>query len=1119
MAEKWKDALLAKLTQQWGEEQGKALFAKYQKAFPSNYLEDNSSKIALVDIERLEQLSAENPLEIELYQAEDKTLRLRLYQFGSPMPLSDILPMLENMDLRTLDERPYEVELGSQTLWISDFSVTYTKNMTLEIDKIKNIFQDALIHIRFGQCVNDGFNKLVLGAELPWREISILRAYSKYLHQTGYQFNQVYIEKTLANHPGIARDLITFFKAKFDPAATSSATKNMETIDAKIQSSLEAVTSLDDDRTLRRLWHLIKATLRTNYFQTTAQGKFKEYISFKLKSDDVPELPLPHPLYEVFVYAPRFEGIHLRGAKVARGGIRWSDRPEDFRTEILGLMKAQKVKNAVIVPSGAKGGFVLKSPPPPTDRDAIKKEVVACYTAFISGLLDLTDNYNLKNGSVIRPPQVICYDDEDPYLVVAADKGTATFSDIANSISKQYNFWLGDAFASGGSAGYDHKKMGITARGAWESIKRHFQELHIDAKTANITVVGIGDMSGDVFGNGALYSEHIKLVAAFDHRNIFIDPNPHPKKSYDERLRLFNLPTSSWEDYDANLISAGGGIYKRSSKSIVITPEMKKLFAIEADALTPNELICALLKSPVDLLFNGGIGTYVKASTEAHAEVGDKTNEFCRVNGNELRCKVVGEGGNLGFTQLGRVEYALTGGLINTDFIDNSAGVDCSDHEVNIKILLNAEVDKGNLTEEDRNKLLFEMTDEVAKLVLEDNYNQALVMSFAALMNATDPTCATYIKELEAIGELNRVVEFLPDEKKLLDRKAAGQGLTRPELAVLLAYTKIHIKHEILKSALPEDPYLAQTLELSFPVQLHKKYHEAMKQHRLKREIIATHVSNQVVNEMGIMFVYRLETETGSHVPDVVRAQTVASHIFRAPEIQKLIESLNFKLPLKTQYELLQHLRRLMTLTTRWFLRNNRLQGDMATIIKHYRTHIDTLVNEVPRLMTGFTKNYLETLTQQFVQVGIPKETANRIAASRALYATLNVIEVATENNFDLLKTAEVYFNVGGHFHLVWFRDQIATDSREGHWNTLARLTLRDELDLLQRTLAIAIMQHDHEEAQTQTLIETWTQKHKHAVDRWEKILEMLHGSTSLEYSMFFIALRELSELVNISVN
>ncbi|TIE09520.1 NAD-glutamate dehydrogenase, partial [Legionella pneumophila] len=801
--------------------------------------------------------------------------------------------------------------------------------------------------------------------------------------------------------------------------------------------------------------------------------------------------------------------------KVARGGIRWSDRPEDFRTEILGLMKAQKVKNAVIVPSGAKGGFVLKKPLHAASREQIQQEVISCYKSFINGLLDLTDN--LINDKTIPPQNVICYDDPDPYLVVAADKGTATFSDIANSIAKEHGFWLGDAFASGGSAGYDHKKMGITARGAWESVKRHFRELDINIQQQDFTVVGIGDMSGDVFGNGMLYSKHIRLLAAFDHRHIFLDPNPDPVKSYEERLRLFNLPTSSWEDYNLQLISKGGGVYKRSSKSIPISPQVKKALAIEANALTPNELIRALLKAPVDLLFNGGIGTYVKATTESHADVGDKTNEFCRINGAELHCKVVGEGGNLGFTQLGRVEFALKGGLINTDAIDNSAGVNCSDHEVNIKILLDKEIREKKLTEKKRNQLLSRMTDEVADLVLQDNYNQALILSISAAHSSHySGLYQDYMKELEKWVNLDRSVEFLPDDKKLLERKTTGAGLTRPELAVLMAHTKIHIANELLKSHLPDDSYFTTFLETGFPISLRKPYAKALPKHPLSREIIATQLSNKLVNNMGITFMYRMLMETGMSIADIACAYTISACIFQTDVLQNLIDSFQDKISLSTQYELLHHIRQLLNLATRWFLHNNRLTGGIEKNIKNYGKSVKKLEQLIPKLMGGVTKEYLEKLISQFVSIGIEKDMAQKIAITRALYTSLNIIEVATQNEFDLSLTAETYFNVGSQFNLVWFRDQIANDSREGHWNTMARLSLRDELDNLQRRLTIAILTTNTKERTSEKLINYWLEQNHPIQKRWEKLLEMLLGSENIDYTIFFIALRELSSLIQV---
>lgn len=1114
----WSEQLHKKITDTFGPKKGASVAQKYHDAFPASYQDSCTLKTALSDIQYIESLSTDHTLAIQFYMSEktEHTLRLKLFQLGNPTPLSDVLPMLENMGLRTFSENPYKITLQDHScIWISDFTVASAHHVTFDMQQVKPLFEEAFRQINVGACESDGFNQLIISAQLSWRDIVILRAVAKYIHQTGFRFSQPYIEKTLAHYPDVATDLVNLFKTKHDPAHFSSATKKQaDEYNTRIQNALSAVASLDEDRILRRLWNVINSMLRTNYFQTASDGTFKNYFSFKLQSKDILELPLPHPLYEIFVYAPDFEAIHLRSAKVARGGIRWSDRLEDFRTEVLGLMKAQKVKNAVIVPSGAKGGFVLKKPfSPQATREQIQTEVIRCYQSFMRGLLDLTDN--IKGKKTIRPTQVVCYDDEDPYLVVAADKGTASFSDIANGIAKEYHFWLGDAFASGGSVGYDHKKMGITARGAWESVKRHFLELGINVETTDFTMIGIGDMSGDVFGNGALYTPHIKLLGAFDHRHIFLDPNPDGTKSLTERLRLFNLPNSSWEDYNTKLISTGGGVFKRSSKSIPLSAQIKKILQVEENAMAPNDLIRALLKAPVDLLFNGGIGTYVKASTESHADAGDRTNEYCRINGEELRCRVVGEGGNLGFTQLGRVEYALTGGLINTDFIDNSAGVDCSDHEVNIKILLNHEMEKGTLTEVDRNKLLKKMTEEVGALVLQDNYRQALAMSIANTHAVEHlPVLQAYIKELEAAGELNRVVEFLPDDKKIVERKTAGKGLTRPELAVLLAYTKIHIQNELLKSDLPDDPYFFRFIDTAFPATLNKLYPTVLKEHRLRREIISTQLSNAVVNVLGISFIHRMQIETGASVSEILRAYTVVSEVYAGLKLETQIESLDFKIPLTKQFELLNYVRRLLHVSTRWFLKNGRLRQNSEKIISHYADAVQQLEKIIPTVIVGETKAYLTALEEQFIQGGLKKELAKRISLSRIIYAALNITELATENKFDLVKTAKVYFHVGKHFNLVWFRDQIGSDSREDYWDTLARLSLRDELDMLQRLLTTVIIRHDEKESNLDNLVTNWLKNRSRITQRWDKLLEMLHSSPSVDYVMFFIALRELTDLI-----
>ncbi|MGH8675133.1 MAG: NAD-glutamate dehydrogenase, partial [Burkholderiales bacterium] len=826
-ARRWGDDLKQALLERCGEERANRLQERYGAAFPAGYRDDYAPQNAVYDIETMEGLAAAGGLGMNLYmppEAEPGTLRFKIYHAGAPVALSESLPMLEHMGVKVLDERPYKIERGGlPPVWIDDFGMTLAGELDLQLEEVRAIFQDAFRGMWSGEIESDDFNRLVLRARLDPREIAVLRAYARYLRQTGFNFSQAYIQGALANNAAIARLLVALFRQRFDPAQEAERGARCAALVTETERALDAVENLDEDRILRQFLAVILASLRTNYFLKGTDGAPKAYLSLKLDSARVPGLPEPRPLYEIFVYSPRVEGVHLRGGKVARGGLRWSDRREDFRTEVLGLMKAQMVKNVVIVPVGSKGGFVLKRAPAAGDREALMKEGIACYQIFLRGLLDLTDN--LVSGRVVAPPAVVRHDADDPYLVVAADKGTATFSDYANGVAREYGFWLDDAFASGGSAGYDHKKMAITARGAWESVKRHFRELGADTQTTDFTVAGIGDMSGDVFGNGMLLSRHIRLVAAFDHRHVFLDPGPDAEASFRERERLFKLPRSSWADYDPKLISKGGGVFPRGAKSVPLSPEARQALAIEAAALTPSELIGAILRAPADLLYNGGIGTYVKSSRESNAEVGDRANDAIRVNGAQLRCRVVAEGGNLGFTQRGRIEYALAGGKIYTDAIDNSAGVDCSDHEVNIKILLGAVVRDGEMTEKQRNKLLADMTDEVAALVLRDNTFQTQSLSVSgAMAPVLLESQERFMRALERAGKLNRGLEFLPDDEELGERRAAKRGLSSPEAAVLLAYSKIALYDELLASDVPEDAYIATAIERYFPQPLREPY-------------------------------------------------------------------------------------------------------------------------------------------------------------------------------------------------------------------------------------------------------------------------------------------------------
>ncbi|HYH48642.1 MAG TPA: NAD-glutamate dehydrogenase domain-containing protein, partial [Acidimicrobiia bacterium] len=957
-----------------------------------------------------------------------------------------------------------------------------------------------------------------LGAGLTGREVEVLRAYSKYLRQVGSAFSQAYMERTLAANPHIARLLVELFHARFDPARQPDPEDDASLLTKKLEAAIDAVASLDEDRILRSFLALIQATLRTNWFRRA--GAAGHPVVFKLDPSQVPDLPLPRPRYEIFVCSPRVEGVHLRGGRVSRGGLRWSDRREDFRTEILGLMKAQMVKNAVIVPVGAKGGFVMKRPPsaarplsflgaPQTpglggDRDAIAAEVAACYREFVSGLLDVTDN--IVGGEVVHPPAVFTYDGDDPYLVVAADKGTATFSDLANSIAGEYGFWLGDAFASGGSSGYDHKKMGITARGAWESVKRHFRDFGIDADTAAISVVGIGDMSGDVFGNGMLCSRSLKLVAAFDHRHVFLDPDPDPVASAAERERLFCLARSSWADYNADLISAGGGVFPRSAKLIPLSPEVRAALAVDAEALRPADLIKAVLRAPVDLLWNGGIGTYVKASTETHADAGDKANDAVRIDASELRARVVGEGGNLGFTQRARIEFALAGGRVNTDAIDNSAGVDCSDHEVNIKILLDTVVDDGEMTLLQRNRLLAEMTDEVAAMVLRDNYDQTGALATARAQAAPMVDVhARYLRKLESEGTLDRAIEFLPSDEVLAQRRSAGTGLTAPEFAVLLAYTKLDVSSRLLASDVPEDPWLCRELAAYFPAPLRdERFASAMDRHPLKRDIVATRVTNLLVDRAGTSFIHRLTEETGASVPELARGHVAAWEIFGLEELWAAVEALDNVVPAAVQIEMLLSIRRLAERATRWLVRHGSRPLDVAAAVAANLEGAARLGRLVPTLMSAGDRSVSEGLAAAWVDAGAGKDLAARVAALDALSPALDVLQVAGGGAVD--HVAAVYFGLGDHLELDWLRDRIAALPRDDRWQALARSALGDDYARERATLTADVLAAGD--------LERWLRQHRPAVDRFLAVIDDIRsGPSTPDLATLSVAMREARAL------
>lgn len=1115
-AKSWQDELRDLLFHKYGEEQGQSLAQKYVRAFPPGYRDDFSPKVALHDIAQIEQLSSELPLGLVLYHPKDESegiLRFRLFQEEHPIPLSDVLPILENMGARVIGEKPHDLDFESgNVVWINDFGLNTARGVIANVEKVREKFQEAFSRIWHGAAENDRFNALVLDAQMDWREVTVLRAYAKYMKQIGFTFSQAYIEDTVTSNPEIAKDLVLLFETRFDPKFKGDRDGASDKIAQQILAALDKVTSLDQDRILRRYLEIILATLRTNFYQLDASKQPKNYVSFKLNPNAISELPLPRPMFEIFVYSPQVEAVHLRSSKVARGGIRWSDRREDFRTEILDLMKTQKVKNALIVPSGAKGGFVVKSLPVNGTRDEIMAKVVECYKTLIYGMLDITDN--LRGTKIISPVDVVAYDDPDYYLVVAADKGTATFSDIANSISKEYDFWLGDAFASGGSTGYDHKKMGITARGAWESVKRHFRELNVNIAKEDFTVVGIGDMSGDVFGNGMLLSKHIKLVAAFNGVHIFLDPNPNPEKSFKERQRLFNLPRSTWEDYNPTLISTGGGVYSRAAKSIKVSPEVKELLNLEKDVLVPNDLIRAILTAKVDLLWNGGIGTYVKGVYETSENVGDRTNDAIRVNGNELKCRVVGEGGNLGFTQLGRVEYDLSGGAIYTDFIDNSGGVDCSDHEVNIKILLDRVVDDGKLTENARNKLLAQMTDEVAQLVLRNNYLQTQALSFASFgaFNYIE-LYRYYIDQLVASGRIDRQLERLPDDKTLQERKNNGKSLTKPELAVLLAYTKNIIKERILESDLPEDAHFSAMLASAFPKILETKYKSYMERHRLRREIIATQLSNTVVNEMGITFGYRLYNETGAAVGTIGRAYMTARQVFDLVGLWADIEKLDGKVPATVQFYMMDEITRLVRRATRWFLRNRRVGFNIKENVEIFLKGVQHLSSQLPDLLTGEYAEHRKDLEERLLDVGVPERLASQVANARALFYALDIIEAARLHKLSIDDVANIYFTLSDRLELGWFREQITIQPVETHWDAQAREAIRDELDIQQRELCVVILKSKTQRKSTDAKLQAWSELHLDLVVRWQKMLLDLHSSGSLSFTKLMVAVRELMDL------
>jgi glutamate dehydrogenase len=1140
----WDDDLAEEAVRQLGELRARAVLATCTDQIPETYKTDVPATAAISDLNKILELrESGQAVAFELWESEDyvggvpiedapaggeqagggqRVWRLSIYRTESPITLTDVLPRLQHMGVEVVDEHPYEFS-AAEPFWIYDFglrraapagegSAAQAAGSVLSLESVKDQVEGALAALWRGEIEDDGFNALVLDAHLSWRQVVVLRAYAKYLRQAGTTFSQDYIERVLRSNTVVTRLLARLFESRFDPARQDGRTERSEAIAEEIRGELDEVASLDQDRILRAYWGLIQATLRTNYFQPSAP-----YFVAKLDAAAVPDLPAPRPKFELFVYSPRFEGVHLRFADVARGGLRWSDRREDFRTEILGLAKAQEVKNSVIVPSGAKGGFVCKQLPDPSDREAYQGEVLACYRMFISSMLDVTDN--LENGKVVPPTAGVRHDRDDPYLVVAADKGTATFSDTANGIAARRGFWLGDAFASGGSEGYDHKKMGITAKGAWESVRFHFQTLGIDVAETDFTVAGIGDMSGDVFGNGMLLSRHIRLVAAFDHRHVFLDPDPEPKASFAERERLFALPRSSWADYDESLISPGGGIWQRSVKSVPITPQVSAVLGL-ADGITampPDQLISAVLAAPVDLLWNGGIGTYVKASTQVHADAGDRSNDAVRVDGSQLRAAVVGEGGNLGLTQEARIEYALAGGLVNTDFIDNSAGVDTSDHEVNIKILLDGVVRDGELAPADRNDLLHLMTDEVGALVLVHNYQQNRALAAArAQAGQMVHVHARYIRKLERDKKVRRRLEVLPGDKEIAERRSAGTGLTAPEFSVLLAHTKIGAAQEVLASALPDDPYLRRVLTDYFPAPLRERYAGRMGGHRLHREIITTAVVNDMVDRSGITFAFRLNEETGASVPDITAAWLVAREVFDMTGFWAQVEALDGKVDSSAQILASLEGRKLTERAARWLLNSRRPPFDIQQLIDFFAGTVLAIGASLPKLLAGRDLAGFDERRDSFAARGFPGDLAEQLAAMVPAYSAFDIVDIASGTGRPIEQAAEVYFDLAERLQITRLRDRITALPRDDRWATMARGALRDDLYSAHAALARDVLTVTHSGSPEERLA-AWVLRNESAVSRAAQTLTEIWESDAFTVATLSVAVRAVRTLVTTS--
>ena len=1124
---RWSDDLADLLTVGVGEQEADRLLRRYSGAFPEAYKEDFGASTAVADLRQLEALPDTDGLSFDVYTpgADDPAdRRLKIFRTGDPLSLGRTLPMLELMGIEVLDERPYEVERTDGTSsWIYDFGLKLGDGVDFGPERSVAVI-DTLRVLWQGGVEQDGFNALVVRAGLTWQQATVLRAYAKYLRQAGTTFSQGYIEETLSQHTGIAAMLVELFDARLNPVredpAEPAGTAAQDRIRAKIDEALAEVASLDQDRILRSLLNLISATLRTNYYRRDASGAGPETFAVKLDPRAIPELPEPRPKFEIWVYSPRVEGVHLRFGSVARGGLRWSDRREDFRTEVLGLVKAQMVKNTVIVPVGSKGGFVAKRlPDPGVDRDGWLAEGVACYKSFITSLLELTDNF-VRDAEgkqyVVKPPATRCYDGDDPYLVVAADKGTATFSDIANGIAIERGFWLGDAFASGGSVGYDHKAMGITARGAWESVKYHFRELGLDTQTQEFTVAGIGDMSGDVFGNGMLLSEKIKLVAAFDHRHVFLDPDPDPASSFAERARLFALPRSSWSDYDRDLRSAGGAIFARSQKQVPISAEVARALGIPSGVgtMTPTALIHAILTAPVDLLWNGGIGTYVKASTESDLDAGDKANDALRANGNQLRARVVGEGGNLGFTQRGRIEFARSGGRINTDAIDNSAGVDTSDHEVNIKILLDQAVQAGELDVAHRNSLLASVTDEVAELVLTDNYEQNVLLGIGRHgARALVSVHRRLIRDLEKSGQLDRELEFLPSDKELAAREAEGTGLTSPELAVLTAYVKIVLAERLGASTLPDEPWFQGVLRSYFPKPIAERFAGSLATHPLHREIVTTCVVNDMVNRGGCTFVFRAGEETAADPAQVARAYAVVREVFGLERIWANLESLDNEVSSDAQHVGYREVRRTIDRAVRWLVDVRFPISDVTAEIERFGPTVAELTPKVQQLLRGRERENLYAEVDRLVGRGLPRELALQISCLLTSFLLLDVVEIAVANDRPAAEIADLHFALSERLSVDNILYAVTNLPRDDRWSALARAAIRHDVYASLAAVTTSVLKETDPSLLATDRMAVWAEQNPERVERAQSTFAEALSKDKVDLATLSVVLRVMRGL------